>query len=395
MDYGKSSDQRQKIDHKQLEDIVEFLPYAIFAVDNDNRVTIWNREIEKMTSLPKADTLGRNYHTCSVPFYGEERPFVMELLVNHDYELASKYTNLKRHGNTITAEVFAPMLYGGKGAYLWINASELCDAEGKRVGAVQSMLDITDRKKFEDSLVRARNQAEEANRAKSDFLANMSHELRTPLNAINGFSELMLEDLAGALTVQQREYTGYIFQSGQHLLNLINDILDLSKVESGKMEVVHDRIIISDLLNGAISLFKEKALKQDLSITAEIEEGVRIIVADVRLIKQVLFNLLSNAVKFTPAGGHIKIQVSEPRDGFIEFSVSDTGMGISKENQKRLFQPFQQLDLSYDRKFSGTGLGLSLCRKIVELHGGSIWLESEDGKGSTFTFSIPFLNGTE
>ncbi|HMK60784.1 MAG TPA: ATP-binding protein [Dissulfurispiraceae bacterium] len=381
----------QAIDYKQLKDIVEFLPYAIFAVDNNNCVTIWNREIEKMTALSKNDIIGRNYYVCGIPFYGEERPFVMELLAKDDQELAAKYTDLKKQGGMIIAEVFAPKLYNGRGAYLWINASELFDAEGKRVGAMQSMLDITDRKRFEQSLVAARNQAEEANRAKSDFLANMSHELRTPLNAINGFSELMLEGLAGTISGQQKEYIGYIYQSGQHLLNLINDILDLSKVESGKIDVVPDRIILNDLLNGAINLVKEKALKKGLSITKEISGGMQEIVADVWIIKQILFNLLSNAIKFTPSGGNIRIMVRCADSGFVEFSVADTGIGISPESQKMLFQPFQQLDSSYDRKYSGTGLGLSLCKKLVELHRGRIWLESDEDKGSNFTFSIPFL----
>lgn len=236
-------------------------------------------------------------------------------------------------------------------------------------------------------------QAETANRAKSDFLANMSHELRTPLNSIIGFADALVKGLAGQMPEEQVQYLKYIFESGEHLLSLINDVLDLSKVEAGKMELELSEISVGEIVKNCLVLFSEKAMKHGIKLGSVVSGDVSPVTADERKIKQVIFNLLSNAVKFTPDGGDVLISVKKvPGDegiDFIEVDVSDTGIGISAENQKRLFQPFQQLEVTYEKKYAGTGLGLSLCKRFIELHGGRIWLESELGKGSKFSFTIP------
>ncbi len=235
----------------------------------------------------------------------------------------------------------------------------------------------------------AKFQAEAANKAKSDFLTNMSHELRTPLNSIIGFSDLIINEIAGPVTNKQRQYITDIIDSSEHLLSLINDILDLSKVEAGKMELEPAVCSIKEVIEGSVVMFREKAIKQRIKINFTIEGGMENIIADQRKLKQVLFNLLSNAMKFTPDGGSVRIVARRELADFLEISVEDTGVGISKENQKRLFQPFQQLDTSLTKKYPGTGLGLNLCKKFVDLHGGKIWVESEVGKGSKFRFIIP------
>lgn len=234
----------------------------------------------------------------------------------------------------------------------------------------------------------SRIQAEAANRAKSDFLANMSHELRTPLNAIIGFSEMMYDGMTGPLNDKQKAFLSDVVESAKHLLILINDILDLSKVEVGMIKLELKDCSVKDLIEKSMIMFKEKALRQRIVLTTEMVGGVNMVEVDDRRLRQVMLNLLSNAMKFTPDGGSVSVVVKRAGD-FIEFSVSDTGIGISKEDQKKLFIPFQQLDNIYTKKYEGTGLGLTLCEKIVELHGGRIWVESEVGKGSTFKFVIP------
>jgi len=246
----------------------------------------------------------------------------------------------------------------------------------------------------------AKEIAESASRAKSGFLANMSHELRTPLNAIIGFSDLMADGRIGDINEIQKEYLNYIINSGNHLLNLINDILDLSKIEAGKMELELSEFNLREALEASLMMFKEKALKHHIKMEMEFDERIGNITADEIKIKQIMLNLLSNAFKFTPDGGSVFVKArrvhKEGRtqndnliEDFIEISVEDTGHGISEEDQKKLFQPFQQLSSSLTRAYSGTGLGLNLCKKFVELHGGRIWVESEVGKGSRFVFTIP------
>jgi len=260
---------------------------------------------------------------------------------------------------------------------------------------------------------------QEATRLKSQFLANMSHELRTPLNAIIGFSEILEDQTFGELNVKQAKYVNNVLVSGRHLLQLINDILDLSKVEAGKLELEPSSVNVKHLLENSLIMIKEKAMKHGVRLDSHISQelmGLKIS-ADERKLKQIMFNLLSNAAKFTPDGGTITLEaklISDfhenisrkgakaqreindfqssiiNRQSSIQISVADSGIGIKPEDQERIFSEFEQLDLSYDRNHEGTGLGLALTRRLVELHGGRIWVESEgEGKGSTFTFVIP------
>jgi predicted ATPase/signal transduction histidine kinase/tRNA A-37 threonylcarbamoyl transferase component Bud32/ActR/RegA family two-component response regulator len=253
--------------------------------------------------------------------------------------------------------------------------------------------EIAIRERAQQALYRAKLSAEAANRAKSEFLANMSHELRTPLNAIIGFSGLLVDQWGGSLTDKQIQYVKEISNSGYHLLNLINDILDLAKVEAGKMDLQVQQIKVGDLVRNCLVMIKEKAIRHRLSIDTCIHPDLNQveILADEIKLKQILVNLLSNAAKFTPDGGKIRVQAVRKNDELV-ISVSDTGIGISMEDQKRIFGAFEQVDSSFTRRQQGTGLGLALTRKLVELQGGRIWAESEGkGKGSAFSFTIPFV----
>jgi GAF domain-containing protein/anti-sigma regulatory factor (Ser/Thr protein kinase) len=253
--------------------------------------------------------------------------------------------------------------------------------------ATQSALAIQNARLFREIADKSR-QLEAASRHKSEFLANMSHELRTPLNAVIGFSEVLLQRMFGALNDKQDEYLKDIYASGQHLLSLINDILDLSKIEAGRMELAPAPFHLPSALENAVTLVRERAARHGIALHLDLDPRLGELVGDERKIKQVLLNLLSNAVKFTPEGGQISLKASR-RDGAVEISVTDTGIGIAPEDQAAIFEEFRQVGSDDARKHEGTGLGLTLAKKFVELHGGRIRVESELGRGSTFTFTLP------
>lgn len=226
-----------------------------------------------------------------------------------------------------------------------------------------------------------------ANRAKSEFLSNMSHELRTPLTGILGFSSILLEQIFGPLNAKQQQYVEGIHTSGKHLLELINDLLDLTKIEAGKEDLILERLLVEEVGQACLSLFRERCFQRGLQLSLEIAPDVSTCIADRRRLKQILVNLLSNAVKFTDTGS-VTLRVKQTEQT-IEFSVIDTGIGIATADQSSIFQPFQQLDSSLSRKYEGTGLGLALSRKLARLHGGDITLQSELGRGSCFTLHLP------
>ena len=230
-------------------------------------------------------------------------------------------------------------------------------------------------------------QLEIANQHKSEFLANMSHELRTPLNAIIGFSEVLKDQLFGEMNEKQDEYVQDIHSSGHHLLSLINEILDLSKIEAGRMELSVSQFDIRNAIDNAVTLIKERAILHQLAVDVIVDEQINSFTGDERKFKQIMLNLLSNAVKFTPEGGRIGVGAQTTPEG-VQVYVSDTGIGIPPEQHAAVFDAFHQMSGEYTGKREGTGLGLTLVKQFVEMHGGRIWLESVPTKGSTFTFTL-------
>ncbi|MDP2215714.1 MAG: HAMP domain-containing sensor histidine kinase, partial [Methanolobus sp.] len=235
----------------------------------------------------------------------------------------------------------------------------------------------------------ARMNAESFNRAKNEFLATMSHELRTPLNSVIGFSDVILEGSSDGFNEKHIQYVGYISKSGKHLLSLINDILDLSKIEADDMPLHYERVSVKTMLEDVVMTLKPISLKKKVSVVISRVSNT-ILVADPGKLKQILLNLLSNAVKFSHEGGTVYISSYEA-DGMVKVHISDSGIGIPASAQQEIFKPFKQLDSSLERRYEGTGLGLYIVKKLTEMHGGTVSMESEVGKGSTFTLSLPVV----
>jgi signal transduction histidine kinase len=320
----------------------------------------------------------------------EGRQIHVEDLLESSEEYPEGAAVAKEIGTRTT--LVTPLLREGNGiGTIFIRRTEVRPFSDKqltlvRIFADQAAIAIENVRLFNEMQDKSR-QLEVANRHKSEFLANMSHELRTPLNAIIGFSDVLIERMFGELNDKQLEYLKDIHSSGHHLLNLINDILDLSKIEAGRMELDVSRFDLSLALQSAMTLVRERATRNGVRLALD-ANGIGEWVADERKVKQVLLNLLSNAVKFTPEGGRVSLNARRENSA-IEISVIDTGVGIAEEDRAKVFEEFRQAGGSYLRKSEGTGLGLALARRFVELHGGEIRLHSKAGEGSTFTFTLP------
>ena len=290
------------------------------------------------------------------------------------------------------AAIFAPMLWDGRAigviAVCRVAPGPFSDKEIAllKTFADQAVIAIQNARLFREIQDKSR-ELETASRHKSEFLANMSHELRTPLNAIIGFSEVLSERMFGEINEKQAEYLDDILESGRHLLSLINDILDLSKIEAGRMELEATDFDLPSAIESTLMLVRERAHRRGITLARNIDERLAMIRGDERKVKQVLLNLLSNALKFTPEGGRIDVR-ADLRDGLAEISVTDTGVGIAPEDQETVFEEFRQVGMA-SKKVEGTGLGLAISRKFIELHCGKIWVKSQVGAGSTFAFTLP------
>ena len=507
---------------QQFANIIELLPDATFVVDNNMRVIAWNKAIEEMSGVSKFELLGLGDSAYTVPFYGDRRKQLLDLLTISDDELAAHYKNIHRTGETLSAEVFCPALYNGKGAYLWATGSPLYNLNGERIGAIEIIRDISERKQTEQRLIASKRflkttadvlpgmvgywnkelrctfaniqllqwfdktpeemigiqmqqlvgdqqfgrnlvyiratlqgrpqhferivtrlngtkahtwshyipdcidgavqgfymlvtditelkqterkleqlnrelhlrtaQAEAATRAKGTFLATMSHEIRTPMNAITGLSYLALQT---DLDQQQQDYLQKIHSSANALLGIINDILDFSKIEAGRLTIETIDFQLDTVLNNLIEMVSFKAAEKNLQLYLQVDPRIPLdLQGDPLRLSQVLLNLLGNALKFTDQGDvciKTALMNHPPEKVTLQFSIEDTGIGISEEQLQQLFQPFTQADGSISRRYGGTGLGLVITSQLVELMGGRIEVTSTPRQGSRFMVTLPF-----
>lgn len=370
--------------------IFSFLPDATMVIDRDGRVICWNRSMERLTGVGAEQMLGKGNYEYALPFYGDRRPILIDIVLDSSLLNRNILYNIKRQENgSFVADICIPNLRGNR-VYVQAIASALYNSDGSLCGAIESVRDISELKRTEMELIKSKEKAEEATRAKSEFLANMSHEIRTPLNAIIGMTNLLMDENSGQ---SNREYIEIVRRSGDALLDIINNILDFTKIEAGMLELERQPFVLSECLEMAVDMVSVEAKRKDLPIECIIEDCVpTVVMGDPTRIRQILINLLNNAVKFTEKG-KISVRVSGEKneEGLFEihFAVKDTGIGIPEEKMGRLFQSFSQVDASMDRLYGGTGLGLAISKRLTELMGGKIWVESKAGKGSTFHVIIP------
>ncbi len=361
---------------RKYREFAEFLPQIVFELDERGDVTFINQAGWEAGGYSREEAAsGLN---------------IMKLCAEADRKrVARDFARLMR-GETILGNEYRALRKNGE-TFPIVTYMSPITRDGKTRGIRGVAVDITDLRRAMEVSRELRLEAEKANRAKSEFLANMSHELRTPLNAVIGFSEILEDQLFGPLNEAQLKYAGYIVTSGRHLLALIDDLLDLARIESGRMKLTLSEVTVSELLKKSLVMFKDTVRQHRLRLELCVAHELTIspIQADAVRLRQIVFNLLSNATKFTPDEGRIEIRAQKSGNELI-VRVTDTGIGIDPRDQKRIFKIFEQVDGSSSRLKSGTGLGLALTRVLVELHGGRIWVESKGlGRGSAFVFAIP------
>ena len=352
--------------------LIEAAPQIIWVADADGQVALLNKAWHEFSGLSDEESLGTRWAEALHP---EDVPDVL-----------AKWERAYTHGETYSGECRFRAKDGSYETFIFIG-TPVRDGSGKIINWVGINTNIADRVQAEIALQEAKDAAEYANRAKSEFLATMSHELRTPLNAIIGFSEILRDEILGTVNDDQKELAIDIHTSGNHLLAMINDILDLSKIEAGKMDLQLENFSVKEAVTEVNTIVNALANQKQIQLTLEFDQDVSI-EADKIKFKQILYNLLSNAIKFTDEGGKVTTKFEVSRSALLG-SVTDTGVGISQQDREKLFQPFTQLETSSTRTHSGTGLGLALTNRLIQLHGGKIWVESEINEGSTFSFTCP------
>ena len=360
---------------KKIRNFINNVPVGFFSMTSDGEILEINHEMAKIVGLE--DTKEAVNYIQNI---------TKEAVINSNHH--QKLLKMLESENYVGNFEYKTLGIDGKHIWLLLNVVKSDQIDSNIFSIDGFALDITERKEVEIAQLHAKLLAEESSRIKSEFISNMSHELRTPLTTVIGFSDLLSSEMYGKLNEKQAEYVNHINSKGNQLLNLINDILDISKIETASMELNYEHFSLSDALNFAIKNVHLTAYKKNIELLLVNEIKDDDIFADKVKFKQIMLNLLNNAIKFTPDNGKVSVKAKQTENE-IQISVSDTGIGISKNMQKEIFKPFFQVDASSTRKYGGTGIGLGLVKKYVEMHEGTIVVQSESEKGSTFTFTIP------
>jgi len=361
--------------------MVEFSDDAILSKTLDGRITSWNPGAAKLFGYPAAEVIGKTMQSFIPPERPDEEVEILARIAGGENIQHFETMRVRKDRTRIDVSV---------------TISPIKDGQGKVIGVSKIARDNTERKRFEHALQQtnvelehARRMAEQANRAKSEFISSMSHELRTPLNGIIGFTEFLIDEKPGPLRPKQKEYLGDVLNSGRHLLQLINDVLDLAKVEAGKMELHLETFPVRKAVEEVTAVIQGIANKKQIAIAIEIGPDLDAVMLDQHKFKQILYNLLSNAIKFSDDGGQVSIRARRLDTQQLEIAIRDAGIGIKTEDIGRLFNNFEQLDSGTARRFEGTGLGLALTKKLIEFQGGCIRVESQPAHGSIFTVVLP------
>ena len=370
---------------------VEQASDSMFVHDFSGRLTEVNRQACASLGYSREELLGMSVPDIDIDFDLPRAQAVWsEILPDQTFTLMGRQR--RKDGSVFPVEVrFGCFDLKGERRYLGMarDITERMEIEEKLRDAKENLeLKVTERTA---QLLEAKERAESVARLKSEFLANMSHELRTPLNGVIGFSEMLVDEKAGPLNPKQKEYLTDVLNSARHLLQLINDVLDLAKIEAGKSELTPENFLLANAIGEVCAVVKGISQKRRVILSWSVAPELRSVTLDQKKFKQICYNLLSNAVKFTDAGGSVDIRALGREDACFEVQVTDTGIGIKEEDMQRLFRDFEQLEAGAGRRYGGTGLGLALTKKLVEAHGGAITVESEPGRGSTFSVILPIV----
>jgi len=374
----KQAEETLRQSEENLKAYLESSPDGIYIHDLKGTFLYGNKKAEDLTGYKREELIGKSFLN-------------LNLLLKKRLVKAGKLLALNVMGRPTGPDEFE--LIRKDGSRVWVEVNTTSIKQGGKLVVIGFVRDITERKRMEQELQKKNKQLVTASQAKSEFLASMSHELRTPLNVIIGFSELLLDEVPGTVNKEQKQCLDDILSSGHHLLNLINELLDLSKIESGKIVLNLKSIALTAVIASSYNTIMAILTPQKQSLDVKITGGLPRVCADELRIKQVLLNIISNSAKFTPDGGKLTLEAVRKGD-WCQISMIDSGIGIKKEHQKRIFEPFYQVDNPLAKSKGGSGLGLAVTKQIIEKHGGQIWVESEYGKGSRFIFTLPLATAT-